>query len=1208
MYGPNPTWGASLRIWGDGRNGLVDTETASVTTTNGNLHLDAGSSYDTYINYYDGQAIHFGRGNYSDRALLNSAGLALYDWSFIGNLTGNATTATSASSVPWTWVTWRPTVVSAFTNDSAYITNSNSNYLVNPANGNGICFWLDCTNYKISMGVWSDYQYWPVTDFSIKTQMDVGSTGRGFTWWRTWNTPVAAINATTGDMRLAGAMTIWGDLTVEWKVITDTLVNRTVQNLTVSGSLYPYATSTSKDIGATGNRWNDLWLSGNANVSGTITAGSFVGNATSASSVPWSGVTGKPTTVSTWTNDSGYLTAWFASTVGQPASTALANESGYGAFQAQSLWSAGTAGAAFMSFHRPGAYAAYLGLDTDNQFKVGGWSMGATSYALLHAWNFNSYAPTLAWVWASGTWGISVTGNAATATLASSVPWSGVTGKPTTVAWYGITDAITTGNIGSQSVAYATNAGNAATATTSISTNLINAPDGDRNAATKLPTTNGHGVRFDFVNAGTTDGGGNYAGLMTYAPWDGTSVSTGDASYQIGFNSPGTNASGVPYLTIRNGINSTWNTWYTMLNSGNFNSYAPTLAWVWASGTWGISVTGNAATATLASSVPWSGVTGKPTTVAWYGITDAITTGNIGSQSVAYATNAGNAATATSASSVPWSGVTGKPTTISGITGADSIDANPDTRLVSWFYQQSATTTANGWPVNWSWWHLMSSTHSNTSNYYAMQFAADFFSNDLRYRSTSNNGNASWNKVLIDNGGTYNVAISGNAATASSVPWSGITGAPAFATSNVSGRVRAADVGCEGGWGTSCDANTNGRIDIADTASSVAWAGITSKPTTIAGYGITDAVDLTSWQNITGIKYFLSNKWASSTVGANNSYALEAFSNDGWAAAMSFHRGGYYAVNLGLDPDNVFRLGWWSAAANRWQVDMSGNETIAGNLSTAWAPTNYYNINAGSIWSTNLYTYNSMCAQNASGDCTGAGWVVIWRSNTTAAINLPVSGNTIINNGSNVGIGTTTPSQKLSIEWNAVIRSMSPTLYLRDTDNRSAMIHNNNNLLYFLRGCGNDSESWCTTGNDWPLYLNLETNAAMFGGDVYAFNYYYRSDIRLKQNIIKIVSPLEKIEQLNGYTFDWKKDGKHDIGIIAQEVEKVFPEIVWESKDARGNTYKSVQYGNLVAPLIEAIKELAASIKNNTHEIDALKIENESLKKRLDTIEARLNR
>lgn len=47
---------------------------------------------------------------------------------------------------------------------------------------------------------------------------------------------------------------------------------------------------------------------------------------------------------------------------------------------------------------------------------------------------------------------------------------------------------------------------------------------------------------------------------------------------------------------------------------------------------------------------------------------------------------------------------------------------------------------------------------------------------------------------------------------------------------------------------------------------------------------------------------------------------------------MSFHRGGSYAVNLGLDPDNVFRLGGWSAAPNRWQVDMSGNMAVAGQI------------------------------------------------------------------------------------------------------------------------------------------------------------------------------------------------------------------------------------------------------------------------------------
>ncbi len=45
------------------------------------------------------------------------------------------------------------------------------NHLVTAGNGNGICFWTDCTNYKISMGNAADYLYGTVSDYSIKTQM-----------------------------------------------------------------------------------------------------------------------------------------------------------------------------------------------------------------------------------------------------------------------------------------------------------------------------------------------------------------------------------------------------------------------------------------------------------------------------------------------------------------------------------------------------------------------------------------------------------------------------------------------------------------------------------------------------------------------------------------------------------------------------------------------------------------------------------------------------------------------------------------------------------------------------------------------------------------------------------------------------------------------------------------------------------------------------
>lgn len=59
---------------------------------------------------------------------------------------------------------------------------------------------------------------------------------------------------------------------------------------------------------------------------------------------------------------------------------------------------------------------------------------------------------------------------------------------------------------------------------------------------------------------------------------------------------------------------------------------------------------------------------------------------------------------------------------------------------------------------------------------------------------------------------------------------------------------------------------------------------------------------------------------------------LQVYSDNNGGAIMAFHRGGYYAVNMGLDSDNVFRIGGWSASANRLQMDMSGNLTMAGNV------------------------------------------------------------------------------------------------------------------------------------------------------------------------------------------------------------------------------------------------------------------------------------
>ena len=104
-------------------------------------------------------------------------------------------------------------------------------------------------------------------------------------------------------------------------------------------------------------------------------------------------------------------------------------------------------------------------------------------------------------------------------------------------------------------------------------------------------------------------------------------------------------------------------------------------------------------------------------------------------------------------------------------------------------------------------------------------------------------------------------------------------------------------------------------------------------------------------------------------------------------------------------------------------------------------------------------------------------------------------------------------------------------------------------------------------GKTDPAYTLDVVGDIYASGDLVAF-----SDERKKTNIETIPNALEKVLQLRGVTFD-KIDGddRRHAGVIAQEVEKVLPEVVYTDKDGM----KSVAYGNVIGLLIEAIKELA---------------------------------
>jgi hypothetical protein len=94
-------------------------------------------------------------------------------------------------------------------------------------------------------------------------------------------------------------------------------------------------------------------------------------------------------------------------------------------------------------------------------------------------------------------------------------------------------------------------------------------------------------------------------------------------------------------------------------------------------------------------------------------------------------------------------------------------------------------------------------------------------------------------------------------------------------------------------------------------------------------------------------------------------------------------------------------------------------------------------------------------------------------------------------------------------------------------------------------------------------------------GDVIA---YYSSDERLKDNVKPIENAIDKIRMISGYEFDWNSSSKnegHDIGVIAQEVEKILPEVV----TTRSNGYKAVRYEKLTALLIQSNKELIEKVE-----------------------------
>lgn len=215
---------------------------------------------------------------------------------------------------------------------------------------------------------------------------------------------------------------------------------------------------------------------------------------------------------------------------------------------------------------------------------------------------------------------------------------------------------------------------------------------------------------------------------------------------------------------------------------------------------------------------------------------------------------------------------------------------------------------------------------------------------------------------------------------------------------------------------------------------------------------------------------------------------------------------------------------------------------------------------------------------------------VFCTSPASKSVILDASGNIVANNASNLTALNATQLTSGTVPNARLDAQLQDVAGLATTDG-GFIVGDGSNFVLETGATARASLSLDTANDVQFDSFGVGTAASGTTGEIRATNdvtAFYSSDKNLKENIKNIENPIEKIQKINGVTFDWtddyiKKHGgeddyfvrKKDVGVIAQEIEEVLPEVVATRKDGT----KAVKYDRICALLIESIKELKKEIE-----------------------------